>query len=141
AHASAADLRVYPSEFTVSGPNRVQQLLVVSDENGRTVADFTTKAKYATSDPAVANVDAAGLVTALKPGEATITATHDGKPVAVKVKVAIGDTDWSFRNHVIPTLTRTGCNSGSCHGALAGKGGFKLSLRGYDPDSDYFVLT
>lgn len=47
---------------------------------------------------------------------------------------------WSFRNHVIPVLTKTGCNSGACHGALAGKNGFKLTLRGYDPDTDYSVL-
>lgn len=47
----------------------------------------------------------------------------------------------NFRNEVIPILTRAGCNSGACHGALAGKGGLKLSLRGYDPDADHFVLT
>src|SRR5271166_6124174 len=47
----------------------------------------------------------------------------------------------SFTNQVIPILTRIGCNSGACHGALAGKGGLKLSLRGYDPDADHFVLT
>src|SRR3954453_4376078 len=47
----------------------------------------------------------------------------------------------SFRNQVIPVLTRAGCNSGACHGALAGKGGLKLSLRGYDPETDHFVLT
>ncbi|MGH9835425.1 MAG: DUF1549 domain-containing protein, partial [Blastocatellia bacterium] len=48
---------------------------------------------------------------------------------------------WSFRNHVIPVLTRLGCNSGACHGAAAGKAGFKLTLRGYDPELDYAVLT
>src|SRR5437868_2581320 len=48
---------------------------------------------------------------------------------------------WSFRNHIIPTLTKIGCNSGACHGALAGKGGLKLSLRGYAPEADHFVLT
>jgi hypothetical protein len=47
----------------------------------------------------------------------------------------------SFRNQVIPILTKLGCNSGACHGALAGKGGLKLSLRGYAPLSDHFVLT
>ncbi len=30
---------------------------------------------------------------------------------------------------------------GSCHGALAGKGGFKLSLRGYDPEADFQTIT
>jgi uncharacterized protein DUF1553/uncharacterized protein DUF1549 len=48
---------------------------------------------------------------------------------------------WSFRNHVIPVLTRLGCNSGACHGSAAGKGGFKLTLRGYDPEVDYNTLT
>ena len=47
----------------------------------------------------------------------------------------------NFRNHVIPVLTKAACNSGACHGALAGKGGLKLSLRGYDPQSDYDALT
>jgi len=47
----------------------------------------------------------------------------------------------SFRNQIIPILTKTGCNSGACHGALAGKGGLKLSLRGFDPESDHHVLT
>ncbi|MEP7341145.1 MAG: DUF1553 domain-containing protein [Acidobacteriota bacterium] len=48
---------------------------------------------------------------------------------------------WSFRNHVIPVLTRLGCNSGACHGAAAGKAGFKLTLRGYDPEADFNVIT
>src|SRR5437868_5682917 len=47
----------------------------------------------------------------------------------------------SFRNEIIPIFTRLGCNSGACHGALAGKGGMKLSLRGYAPEDDHFVLT
>ena len=36
--------------------------------------------------------------------------------------------EWSFRNHVESVLAKAGCNSGACHGALAGKKGFKLSL-------------
>jgi hypothetical protein len=47
----------------------------------------------------------------------------------------------NFARDVMPVLTRTGCNSGACHGALAGKGGFRLSLRGYDPDADHFTIT
>ena len=38
----------------------------------------------------------------------------------------------SFRNQVQPILARFGCSAGACHGAAAGQGGFKLSLRGYD---------
>jgi hypothetical protein len=138
--AFAADLRVYPPEVAIGGPNRTQQLIAVYEGNGRVVADLTAKATFTSSNPAIAKVDAAGLVTAIAAGEATITATASSQTVTVKVKVE-PKADWSFRNHVIPTLTKNGCNSGGCHGALAGKGGLKLSLRGYDADSDYFVLT
>src|SRR5918995_5720492 len=47
----------------------------------------------------------------------------------------------SFRNHVIPVLTKMGCNSGACHGAAAGKNGFSLTLRGYDPAADYDAIA
>src|SRR4051794_30926593 len=43
----------------------------------------------------------------------------------------------SFRQDIIPILTKAGCNSGACHGKLAGQNGFKLSLRGYAPEWDY----
>jgi len=46
-----------------------------------------------------------------------------------------------FLNDVLPVLTKAGCNMGGCHGAAAGKGGFKLSLLGYDPDADYEAIT
>jgi len=47
----------------------------------------------------------------------------------------------SFRNDVLPILSKAGCNSGGCHGALAGKGGFRLSLFGYNPDADWLSIT
>ena len=53
----------------------------------------------------------------------------------------LAESSPSFRNDVLPVMTKMGCNSGSCHGAATGKKGFKLSLRGYDPEADYKVLT
>jgi hypothetical protein len=79
APALAADLRVYPTEVAISGPNRTQQLLVVLEENGRVVADLTATAKFTPSDPKVATVSPAGLVTAAGAGETTVTATADGR--------------------------------------------------------------
>src|SRR5439155_888891 len=38
-------------------------------------------------------------------------------------------------------LSKAGCNAGQCHGNANGKAGFKLSLRGQDPDWDYKALT
>jgi hypothetical protein len=47
----------------------------------------------------------------------------------------------SFRNQIQPILARYGCSAGACHGAAAGQGGFKLSLRGYDDEGDYLTIT
>lgn len=55
--------------------------------------------------------------------------------------MAAADTPVSFRNDVQAVLSRTGCNAGACHGNLNGKGGFKLSLRGEDADTDHAALT
>jgi Protein of unknown function (DUF1553)/Protein of unknown function (DUF1549) len=46
-----------------------------------------------------------------------------------------------FRTDVIAALSRVGCNQGSCHGSPQGKNGFRLSLRGHDPDLDLATLT
>jgi hypothetical protein len=47
----------------------------------------------------------------------------------------------SFTNDIMPILSKAGCNSGGCHGALAGKAGFRLSLFGYDSASDHLAIT
>lgn len=47
----------------------------------------------------------------------------------------------SFRNDVLPIISKAGCNTGGCHGALAGKGGFRLSLFGYNPEADHAAIT
>jgi hypothetical protein len=46
----------------------------------------------------------------------------------------------NFLRDVAPILNKVGCTSGPCHGAAKGKNGFKLSLRGYDPQFDYEAL-
>lgn len=50
-------------------------------------------------------------------------------------------SEFTFRNDVMAVLSKAGCNAGACHGNANGKAGFKLSLRGEDPDTDYDVLT
>ena len=83
------------------------------------------------------------LIRPVSDGEASITAAAEGRTasVTVHVKNAHAAHTWSFRNDVIPVMSKVGCNSGACHGAAAGKNGFKLTLRGYDPDEDYDTLT
>ena len=46
----------------------------------------------------------------------------------------------SFRNEVMPALSKAGCNLGACHGAQTGKGRLALSLRGEDSSRDHATL-
>ena len=59
----------------------------------------------------------------------------------VLLAAPLAAADVSFRNQVQPILARYGCSGGACHGAAAGQGGFKLSLRGYDDEGDYLTIT
>lgn len=43
----------------------------------------------------------------------------------------------SYQRHVVPLFSRLGCNSGTCHGAVKGQNGFRLSLFGADPAFDH----
>jgi Protein of unknown function (DUF1549)/Protein of unknown function (DUF1553) len=67
----------------------------------------------------------------------------DGQNLAVPVVVSGQQDDYqvNFIRDVTPAMSKMGCNAGTCHGAAKGKNGFKLSLRGYDPQFDYRALT
>src|SRR3954471_8093857 len=45
-----------------------------------------------------------------------------------------------FSRHVVAVFSRLGCNAGSCHGAVQGKNGFRLSLFGAKPERDFEEL-
>ncbi|MCB9937429.1 MAG: DUF1549 domain-containing protein [Planctomycetaceae bacterium] len=46
----------------------------------------------------------------------------------------------SFQYDVLPALSKQGCSAGACHGSPSGKGGFRLSLRGFDAELDRLTL-
>src|SRR5690606_27677142 len=46
-----------------------------------------------------------------------------------------------FQRHIGPLLGRLGCNGRACHGSFQGRGGFALSLFGYDFAADHAALT
>ncbi len=52
---------------------------------------------------------------------------------------AIGEAP-DFQKHVVPLLGKLGCNGRACHGSFQGRGGFRLSLFGYDFDLDHSEL-
>jgi len=116
-----------------------QQLLV--SDNGR---DLTREVQYTSSNPTVARVDAAGYVSPVGNGTATILITHNASRLEVPVTVrGFGATARrvDFRTEVMPLLSKHGCNAGGCHGKASGQNGFKLSLFGFDTAADYQAIV
>ena len=107
------------------------------------VRDLTRALSWTSLDPAVATVSARGQVVPKGNGTATIVARQGSVEVKTTVKVERMDqpAPVSFRRDVIPAFSQAGCNTGACHGTPTGKGGFRLSLRGYLPDQDFLTLS
>jgi hypothetical protein len=140
---SGDELVLLPSSARLVGPHARQRFVVERSDKGIGVGDVTGRAAFAVDNPCVAVVDRDGFVRPVGDGLATITATVDGRVARgfVSVEGSGRDEPWNFRNHVEAVLTRQGCNAGACHGAAAGKNGFRLTLRGYGPEIDYATLT
>jgi hypothetical protein len=138
----AQKIIVLPPSVELTGPEARQQMIAEASLANHQ-EDWTHTAEWSSSDPKIAMVDEHGMVRPVADGETKITAQAKGitATVTIRVKDSQAPFTWSFRNHVIPVMTKMGCNQGACHGALAGKNGFKLSLRGYDPEADYDTLT
>ena len=84
----------------------------------------------------------AALTTFAPPGFAAAPVQPSGTMPAKEPKSG-GQSSSSvdFERHIMGLFGRMGCNSGSCHGSFQGRGGFRLSLFGYDPEKDYLALT
>ena len=141
--ARAADsLIVLPREVKLTGPESRQTLLVEMADGALVTEPVREGVVLQTENEAVAKV-VDGRVVPVGNGSTTIKVSANGQTAVTKVVVEKFDVahQWSFRNHVQSVLSKTGCNGGACHGAAAGKNGFKLSLRGYDPEGDFFAIT
>ncbi len=60
---------------------------------------------------------------------------------AILLALAAPERGPHFENDIVPVLSRHGCNSSGCHGKAEGQAGFKLSVFGFDPESDYRALV
>ncbi len=142
----AGEIRLYPPSIQLNGQGARHRVLVVEEVNGQTVACRSDQFTLSSSSPDVVAIEENQYVVAKKDGTTQITARSAKgevikQTIQVKVTNAATQEPPGFLRDVIPVLTKLGCNTGSCHGAMAGKGGLKLSLRGYDPESDYFAIT
>jgi hypothetical protein len=138
-----ASLMIQPAAVVLTGPRAVRQLLVTGKYADGSIRDLTAVCEYSSDTASVASVQAGGLVQAAKNGTTKLVLRAAGLTATVPVTVKEFEvkTPVSFRQEVIAALNVGGCNAGACHGTPSGKGGFKLSLRGYDPAADYLQLT
>jgi hypothetical protein len=123
--------------------DRVRVTAIAVDEHGAS-RDGTADARWRVEPASLAVVLAEGerrVVVPLAEGEGRVVAVVGDHEWSVSLRVHEGAARTSFRNGVVPILTRAGCNAGSCHGAAVGKEGFALSLFGYDPARDHVALT
>ena len=130
-------LVIEPGRFELATKRAQQQLLVTGKYASDEVRDLTTAATFASSNTAVVKVEGS-VVLPVGNGEAVVTATVAGQTasVPVLVKNIEAPAPVSFKNETQMALTKAGCNAGACHGSPSGKGGFRLSLRAYDPELD-----
>src|SRR5207344_3005714 len=104
------------------------------------VRDWSHAVTYKADPAGIVQVNTAGAVVPLANGHATITATG---PANLTCSATVGVEGFdnpppvNFPNQITPIFTKLGCNSGGCHGKLAGQNGFRLSLLGFEPAKDY----
>src|SRR5262245_45279261 len=132
-------LTVYPAAIDLANARAEQRVGVMAEYADGSRRDLSRAAVYRFTTAKIAAVSKDGVVRPVADGTTPLVIEAGGKTarVPVKVKGIAADAPVSFSREVEPVLTRAGCNSGACHGAQHGKGGFRLSLFGFDPVFDH----
>ena len=119
------------------------QLLVTAELPDGKLRDHTRNATYSTTPASLVQISSSGEVSPLKDGRVTITASSGGATAAIDliVEKAQESLPINFVNQIVPIFTKTGCNTGGCHGKSSGQNGFRLSLMGFEPAEDYEHLV
>jgi len=130
-----------PGAFTLLGGRARQQLLVTGQYPNNEVRDLTAAASFSVPNAAIAKVEGSAAYP-LANGDTQIVATIGSLTAAVNCSVKSMElpSPVSFNHETLMALTKHGCNMGACHGSPSGKGGFRLSLRAYDPELDIMTL-
>ncbi len=141
--ATPKSVVIAPAESNLIGRRSTRQLIATADYQDGTIRDLTRTVEWVSLDPTIAVVSPKGQVIPKANGTATIVARSGSIEAKTTVKVSAMEAPApvSFRHDVIPSFSQANCNMGACHGTPTGKGGFKLSLRGYLPDQDYTTLS
>jgi hypothetical protein len=140
---AVASLRLEPPEIHLVGPRSEGRFVATARRADGTLEDATSAVLVRVADAKIARVVSGRILRPVGNGETTLTVAYGGRTASVKVRVkeAATPTPIEFGREVVPILTKAGCNQGTCHGSQYGKGGFKLSLSGFDPEQDYYTIV
>jgi hypothetical protein len=143
ANPTTGDIKVAPTSIQLRGRRATQQLLATNRGPDGSISDATRSVEWLVRDPRIASISPRGRVVPLRDGTTKVVARLGSSEVEAAVTVEGMDrlAPVSFRHDVIPAFSQAGCNMGACHGTPTGKGGFRLSLRGYLPDQDFAILS
>ena len=135
-------LKIDWPELHLHGPDDRRQLVISGRDDSAVVQDWTREVTWTSSNPDVAAVSGTRLVPKAD-GVTTLVAEAGGvrDEMPVRVSDVGGPRRVGFETEVLPVLSKHGCSSGACHGAPSGKGGFRLSLRAFDPGLDRRTVT
>lgn len=140
--SSIRSIQAEPALIYLRGANRQQQLLITGKSEAGRLLDLTRVCELSVSETSVARISGTRVV-GLGDGTAELRVQLRDHRLTVPVRVAGFDRypPVHFENDVMPVLSKTGCNSGGCHGKATGQNGFKLSVFGFDPSADYDSLV
>ena len=140
--SNIAKLEVSPATIDLQHPYDYRQLLLTAVTTNDERIDVTRTAQRIAPPPFV-HLSPTGLVRPVANGRGELKFQVANQQISIPVVVAGLESPHAidFVTEVQPVLSKLGCNAGTCHGAKDGKNGFKLSLRGYDPQFDRQMLT
>ncbi len=145
--SAAGPYQVVPESVALSGNFDQAQLVVMSLSSDGAVTsestDVSAEASFQSSDPSVVEVLAGGGLVARGNGQAEIQLSVEdwSETISVTVDGIEPSPSIDFAYHVQPLLSKLGCNMGACHASQHGKGGFILSVFGFEPSKDHQAIT
>lgn len=131
-----------PESITLTKPTDYVQVIVSAKLDDGNTIDITRAGSWRV-EGGIGHISAHGLFSPTRDGDGRLIGELAGQRIVIPAHVIGVASDYSpdFLRDINPVLSRVGCNIGMCHGSANGKGGFQLSLRGYDAISDIRALT
>ncbi len=134
-------IQTIPERLTLGDVRDARSVLVIGQTADGKSVDLSDTATRTAGGPQIV-IDRDGYAVPVAVGSTELVVSAGGHTVKVPVDVKdITPRETDFVRDVEPIMAKVGCNAGTCHGAQAGRKGFKLSLRGYDPIYDYRALV